>query len=127
MAARKKDKPEKPEPDDMAAELGKAAQDQRKMVYVLRLYVAGMSPRSSRAIQSVQKLCEEYLPGRYELEVVDVYQHPEAARTQQVIAAPTLVKSLPLPLRRMIGDLTNKEKVMVNLDLREVDDDDKAK
>ena len=86
--------------------------------YVLRLYVAGMTPQSVRAIANVKKLCEEYLQGKYELEVVDLYQQPQLAQGEQIIAAPTLIKKLPLPLRRIIGDMSKTERVLVGLDLQ---------
>ena len=85
--------------------------------YVLRLYVTGMTPKSLSAIENVKKLCERYLNGRYDLEVIDIYQQPNVARTEQLVAAPTLVKKLPLPLRRFIGDMSNKEKILVGLDV----------
>ena len=86
--------------------------------YVLRLYVTGMTPRSMRAIENVRAICEEHLQGRYELEVIDIYQQPVLARGEQIVAAPTLIKKLPAPLRRIIGDLSNKERVLLGLDLR---------
>ena len=85
---------------------------------MLRLYVTGMTPRSARAVASVRAICEQYLHGRYDLEVVDIYQQPSMAQGEQIVAAPTLIKKLPLPLRRMIGDLSNTERVLVGLDLR---------
>ena len=85
--------------------------------YVLRLYVTGMTPKSINAIENIRKICEENLHGRYELEVIDIYQQPEFAKKEEVIAAPTLIKKLPLPLRRFIGDMSNKEKILVGLDL----------
>ncbi len=85
--------------------------------YVLRLYVTGSTPRSARAIENMRRICEERLAGRYDLEVVDIYQRPEAAREFQLIAAPTLVKLLPAPLRRVIGDLSDEDKVLHGLDL----------
>ncbi len=87
--------------------------------YVLRLYVSGMTPRSTRAVENVRKVCEEYLAGRYELEVVDIYQQPSLARDRQIIAAPTLIKEMPLPLRRIIGDLSSTERVLIGLDIRQ--------
>ncbi len=87
--------------------------------YVLRLYVTGMTPRSSRAIATIKAICEEHLEGRYDLEVIDIYQHPKLARDEQIIATPTLVKTLPAPLRRFIGDLSNEERVLFGLDLRQ--------
>ena len=86
--------------------------------YVFRLYVSGSTPRSTKAIRNIRKICEENLTGRYDLEVVDIYQQPGLAGEQQIIAAPTLIKSLPLPLRRFIGDLSQSEPVLVGIGLR---------
>ena len=86
--------------------------------YLLRLYVTGITPNSTRAITNIRKICEEHLQGRYALEVVDIYQQPTLAEGEQIIAAPTLIKKLPLPLRRLIGDLSNTEQVLLGLDLR---------
>lgn len=86
--------------------------------YVLRLYVTGMTPRSTEAFAAIKAICDEHLPGHYELEVIDIYQHPELAKDEQIIAAPTLVKKLPLPLRRFIGNLADQERVLLGLDLR---------
>ena len=86
--------------------------------YVLRLYVTGMTPRSIRAVNNVRAICEEHLQGRYELEVIDIYQQPSLAKGEQIIAAPTLIKRLPLPLRKIIGDMSSTEKVLLGLDLR---------
>ena len=86
--------------------------------YVLRLYIAGVTPKSTRAIMNVKKICEEHLKGAYELEVIDIYQQPTLAKGEQIIAAPTLIKKLPLPLRKFIGDMSNTEKILVGLDLR---------
>jgi len=91
-----------------------------KVTYVLRLYVSGSTPQSVRAIANIKKICEEHLKGRYDLEVIDLYQNPSLARGEQIIAAPTLIKQLPLPLRRIIGDMSGTERVLVGLDLREV-------
>ena len=87
--------------------------------YVLRLYITGMTPRSARAISSIRALCEEHLKGRYRLQVVDIYAHPQLTRREQIVAAPTLIKKLPLPLRRMVGDLSDRERVLFGLDLRQ--------
>ena len=84
---------------------------------MLRLYVTGLTPRSSRAVGNLKAVCDEYLAGRYDLEVIDIYQQPALARGEQIIAAPTLIKKLPLPVRRMIGDLSDRERVLVGLDL----------
>jgi circadian clock protein KaiB len=87
--------------------------------WILRLYVAGQSPKSLHAISNIKKVCEEYLNGRYDLEVIDLYQTPQLAKGEQIIAAPTLIKKLPLPLRRIIGDMSGIERLLVGLDLRE--------
>ncbi len=86
--------------------------------YVLRLYVAGKSPKSVNAIANIKKICEENLQGRYELDVIDLYQQPQLAQGEQIIALPTLIRKLPLPLRRIIGDMSNTERVLVGLDIR---------
>ena len=86
--------------------------------YVLRLYITGMTPRSTEAFASIKALCEQRLQGRYELEVIDIYQHPQLAIDEQIIAVPTLVKLLPAPLRRLVGDLSNEDRVLLGLDLR---------
>ena len=102
---------------DSTEDFEKAAQKTSEEKYVLRLYVAGMSPRSVRAIENIRKIGEENLKGRYELDVIDVYQQPEYAKKDQLLAAPTLIKKLPLPLRRLIGDMSDKERILVGLDL----------
>jgi len=86
--------------------------------YILKLYVAGQSPKSVNAIVNIKKICEENLQGRYELEVIDLHQQPQLALDEQIIAVPTLIKSLPLPLRRIIGDMSNTASVLVGLDIR---------
>jgi len=93
----------------------KAAPDKK---YVLRLYIAGATPKSTRAIMNVRKICEEHLKGRYELDVIDIYQQPALAKGEQIIAAPTLLKKLPMPLRKFIGDMSDTKKILVGLDLR---------
>lgn len=85
--------------------------------YVLRLYVTGMTPRSTQAIARINVICEQYLAGRYDLEVVDIYQQPTLAKGEQIIATPTLIKKLPIPLRRIVGDLSNTERVLLGLGL----------
>lgn len=85
--------------------------------YVLRLYVAGNNHRSQAAVENVKKICEEHLKGRYELEVIDIYKNGSRNPDDLILAAPTLIRKLPLPLRRIIGDMTLKEKVLVGLDL----------
>jgi circadian clock protein KaiB len=86
--------------------------------YVLRLYVTGATRRSRQAIGNLDEICREYLKGRYDLEVIDVYQKPILAKDEQIVAAPTLIKKLPLPMRRIIGDLSNREAVLLGLDLK---------
>ena len=88
--------------------------------YVLRLYVTGATSRSVLAISNLKTICEEYLEGKYELEVIDLYKNPLLAKEEQIIAAPTLIKKLPLPFRRIIGDMSNEEKVLMGLDLRKL-------
>ncbi|HXR99190.1 MAG TPA: circadian clock KaiB family protein [Pyrinomonadaceae bacterium] len=85
--------------------------------YILRLYVTGNSHRSLRAVYNLKKICEEYLPDDYDLEVIDIYKNPGAAREEQIIAAPTLVKKLPQPIRKFVGDMSNTQKILVGLDL----------
>lgn len=86
--------------------------------FLLRLYVTGTTPASQRAIERVREVCEKHLQGRYQLEVVDIYQLPALAKDQQIIATPTLIKVLPAPLRRFIGDLSKIEKILFGLDVR---------
>jgi circadian clock protein KaiB len=85
--------------------------------YVLRLFVAGMNPKSIQAIENIKRICETYLAGRYQLEVIDVYQQPILAKDGQIIAAPTLVKELPPPLRKLVGSMSDIERVLVGMDL----------
>jgi circadian clock protein KaiB len=85
--------------------------------YILSLFVTGSTPKSLRAIQNIRALCEERLHGRYELKVIDIYQHPEQVKPEQIIVTPTLIKKLPLPLRRLIGDLSNKDHLLLGLDI----------
>jgi circadian clock protein KaiB len=102
--------------DDLDLTVTKQGKDK----YILRLYITGSTIRSVLAITNLKKICEEYLEGRYELEVIDLYQHPSLAKGEQIIAAPTLIKKLPLPFRRIIGDMSDKDKVLLGLDLKEV-------
>jgi circadian clock protein KaiB len=85
--------------------------------YVLSLFVTGSTPKSLRAIQNIQAVCEERLHGCYELKVVDIYQHPEQVKPEQIVVTPTLIKELPLPLRKLIGDLSNKDRLLLGLDI----------
>jgi circadian clock protein KaiB len=93
--------------------LSKAAREK----YCLRLYVTGSTPKSIRAITNIKRICEAHLQGRYILEVIDIYQQPVLAKGEQIIAAPTLVKSLPLPLRKFIGDMSDTDRILIGLDL----------
>jgi circadian clock protein KaiB len=93
-----------------------ALRDQAK--YVLRLYVTGMTPKSTQAIANVRKLCEKHLADRYELKVIDIYQQPKLAKGGQIIATPTLIKEFPLPPRRLIGDMSDTARFLVGLDLK---------
>ena len=86
--------------------------------YVLRLYVAGMGPKSLQAINNIKRICEEYLPGKYQLEVIDIYQNPIFAKDGQIVAAPTLIKELPPPLKKFIGSMADTERVLVGMDLK---------
>jgi circadian clock protein KaiB len=95
-----------------------AAAAKARARYVLRLYITGPTPQSTRAIVNIRKICEDHLPGRYDLEVIDICQNPELAKGEQIVASPTLIKKLPLPLRRFIGDLSQTERILVGLDLR---------
>jgi circadian clock protein KaiB len=85
--------------------------------YLLRLYVAGATAQSTRAIVDARRICEEHLAHRYQLEVIDIYQRPVLARDEQIVAVPTLVRHLPAPLKRLVGDLSNSERILVGLDL----------
>ena len=86
--------------------------------YNLRLYVAGQTPKSITAFANLKKLCEEYLPGRYKIEVIDLVENPQLAAGDQILALPTLVRKLPEPLKRIIGSLSDKEKFLVGMDLK---------
>jgi|ERR1041385_4412039 circadian clock protein KaiB len=99
----------------------------RRAKYILRLYVTGSSTRSLRAIHNLKKLCDEYLADDYDLRVIDIYKNPDAAREEQIIAAPTLIRHLPRPLRRFIGDLSNTQKLLVGLDIDQRQEHSKLK
>ena len=90
----------------------------RQAKYLLRLYVSGSTLKSSRAVENIKRVREQHLKNRYDLEVIDIYQQAKLARNEQIVAAPTLIKRLPLPLRRLIGDMSNQEKVLIGLDLK---------
>ncbi len=106
-------------PTDLAAFETAAAAARDNATYVLRLYVTGTTQQSTQAIVNIRKICEEHLQGRYELEIVDISQHPTLVEGEEIIAAPTLVKKLPLPLRRFTGDMSQTERILLGLDLRE--------
>lgn len=113
-----KPKTNAPKAKSPAAAFEQSATKPGKRRYALRLYVAGMTPRSARAIANIKEICEEHLKGLYGLEVIDIYQQPVLAAGDQIIAVPTLLKKLPLPLRRLIGDLSDRERVLIGLDLQ---------
>lgn len=102
---------------DSTAKFEEALKSSAQDTYVLRLYITGITPNSLRAIDNIKAICRDHLEGRYELEVIDIYKRPDLARKAQVIAAPTLIKDLPLPLRRFIGDLSDVEKILAGLEL----------
>jgi circadian clock protein KaiB len=102
---------------DVIDEFEAALKEMGKERYLLKLYIAGNNTRSQAAVENVKKICEEHLKGRYELEIIDIYQDRSRNPEDLILAAPTLIKKLPLPLRRIIGDMTMKEKVLVGLDL----------
>ncbi|HSM83550.1 MAG TPA: circadian clock KaiB family protein [Nodosilinea sp.] len=105
------------ESDALTASFEQAIAQDDQRHYCLRLFVAGATPRSIQALERLKLLCETHLQGRYELEVIDVYQSPSALGADNIVAIPTLVKQLPLPLRRIVGDLSDTEKVLKGLDL----------
>jgi circadian clock protein KaiB len=86
--------------------------------YILRLYITGQTPRSVKSVENLRGLCEKYLKGRFDLEVIDIYQQPALAAEGQIIAAPTLIKTKPLPLRRLVGDFSDQNRVVLGLDLK---------
>jgi circadian clock protein KaiB len=96
----------------------KALKENKKKRYLLKLYVAGATVRSTDAIANIKKLCKEELPNQCDLQVIDIYQQPKLAKGEQIIATPTLVKKLPAPLRKVIGDFSNLEDVLVGLDIK---------
>jgi len=101
-----------------AGEMKQAASHSRQPKYVLRLYISGSTSKSALAVENIKRVCEQHLKNRYDLEVIDIYQQAKLARDEQIVAVPTLIKRLPLPLRRLIGDLSNVKKVLFGLDLR---------
>ncbi len=93
-------------------------ENKKDVRYILRLYITGSTLNSMRAVDNIKNICERHLKGRYDLEVIDISQQPSLAEGEQIIAAPTLIKKLPKPLRRIIGDMSNTDKVLLGLDLR---------
>jgi circadian clock protein KaiB len=98
----------------------KPKQKEAGEMWELRLYVAGQTPKSIRAFGNLKKFCEEHLPGKYTIEIIDLLKNPQLARGDQIVAIPTLVRKLPEPIRKIIGDLSNTERVLVGLDIRPV-------
>jgi circadian clock protein KaiB len=86
--------------------------------YALRLYITGQTPRSRQSVQNLRALCDKHIPGQFDLEVIDIYQQPAMAAAVQIIAAPTLIKSMPLPLRRLVGDFSDQDRVILGLDIK---------
>jgi circadian clock protein KaiB len=101
-----------------AGELEQPGSHSLQAKYVLRLYVSGSTSKSALAVENIKRICEQHLKNLYDLEVIDIYQQAKLARDEQIVAVPTLIKRLPLPLRRLIGDMSNQEKVLFGLDLR---------
>ncbi len=102
-------------------QLEKGLKKSKPQRYILNLYVAGLSPRSLKAIENIKKICGEYLKGRFKLVILDIYQNPIIARDGEILAAPTLIKELPLPLRKFVGDMSDRKKLLVGLDLRSIE------
>lgn len=115
---KKRRESKKSKPSSVRKKAKRADRDSESETYVLRLYVTGTTPRARAAILKVKSFCEENLKGHYNLEIVDIYQQPEFAKAEQIIAAPTLIKQLPLPLRRLVGDLSQRDRVIAGLDLQ---------
>ena len=101
----------------LARESGEPGSNSRQAKYVLRLYVSGSTAKSALAVENIKRICEQHLKNRYDLEVIDIYQQPKLAREEQIVAVPTLIKRSPPPLRRLIGDLSDRRKVLFGLDL----------
>jgi circadian clock protein KaiB len=96
----------------------KVGEESSQEFWILRLYVAGQTPRSLTAFSNLKRICEEHMAGQYEIEVIDLLENPQLAAGDQILAIPTLVRKLPPPVRKIIGDLSNTERVLVGLDLR---------
>ncbi len=111
---------DKPLPQTDLEALEAAAAGMANARYLLKLYITGTTPTSTKAIVNIRKICEKHLNGRYDLEIIDITQHHTLAEGEQIIAAPTLIKKLPLPLRRFIGDMSQTERILLGLDLRQI-------
>ncbi len=109
---------ESDKPVESTAEFEKALEYPPEEKFILKLYIAGSTPRSTQAIMNIRRICEENLKGRYELEIIDIYQQPVLAKGEQIVATPTLIKKLPAPLRKVIGDFSNTDRILVGLDLK---------
>ena len=118
MATRKQTSSRKPGKDGPERENNRKGSPLKRPLWELRLYVAGMTPTSIRAFENLKRLCEEHMHGEYKIQVVDLLERPMLARGDQIIAVPTLVRRLPTPVKKIIGDLSNTERVLVGLDLR---------
>lgn len=114
----KKSRPAGKRKRELAGDMKQAASHSLEAKYVLRLYVSGSSPKSVLAVKNIKRVCEQHLKNRYDLEVIDIYQQAHLARDEQIVAAPTLIKKLPPPLRRLIGDMSNLKEVLFGLDLK---------
>ena len=102
----------------LAGETKQAASHSRQAKYVLRLYVSGSTLKSALAVENIKRVCEQHLKGQYDLEVIDIYQQAHLARDEQIVAVPTLIKRLPPPLRKLVGDMSDLNKVLLGLDLK---------
>ncbi len=107
-----------PPTDDAIGALKHALSEKEQNLYALRLYVSGMTPNSLMAIRNLREICTEHLEGRYQLDIIDIYQQPHLAKEQQIIAVPALVRLLPLPLRTFIGDMSQRDKIISGLDIK---------
>jgi circadian clock protein KaiB len=102
-----------------AKKLEKSITENKPPKYVLKLYITGATPRSIKAITNIRKICEEHLKGRYTLEIIDIFQQPVLAKGEQIIAAPTLIKKVPFPIRKFIGDMSDTERILIGMDLKQ--------
>jgi len=104
-------------PEDSVTDFERESKESKKERYALRLYVTGMTEKSKQAIQNIKEICDTHLEGFYDLEVIDIYRNPVLAKGDQIVATPTLIKKLPSPIRKFIGDLSRTEKILLGLDL----------